>query len=194
MTGQMAIARALFRWVRRWQRPEAERDSDGSGWILRHSRAYLVMAWCLAAIPALLFGCTVMFVVTPPPDVSRVQAVLLCSFFTALLPVLLYYVAGAYRLAVRFDEEGFTLERLLFKPVRVAWGEVQSVRLSSDEVHLILGKERGGSVKVPVHVHGLGRFVLYLETFAPVWLPADVREVSPLPEPSPDQTPASPAE
>jgi hypothetical protein len=187
-------AKEIWRRVRAKQRPEAEPDPDGRGWVLRHSRAFRMMAWGLAVVPCLLFSLSVAFLVSRPRELPFLMAVLFCVFFTAMVPVSVYFVLAAYRLTVRFDEEGFTLERFLVKSVRAAWAEVQSIRLSSEETELILGKE-GGTVKVPVHVDGLGRFGDYLTRLSLIEnFPADVRAVIPPLEHSPEQMPAGPAE
>jgi hypothetical protein len=187
-------SKEMWRRVRAKQRPEAEPDPDGRGWVLRHSRAYRRTAWGLAIVPALLFSLSVAFVVARPRQVPFPMAVFLCVFFTAMLPLAIYFVLAAYRLTVRLDEEGFTLEQFLFKSVRVTWAEIQSIRLSSEETNLILGKE-GGTVKVPVHVDGLGRFGDYLVRFSLIeHFPADVRAVIPPLKHSPEQLPAEPAE
>jgi hypothetical protein len=185
------IAHAMLGWLYRWRKPEAELDPDGSTRILRYSRAFRGFWWCLACFPVALCGLVLVLLFDPQPPLNPTGMAIVAAFPVILLLGAAYEVAKAHRLYVKFDEEGFTIVRFLFRPARVAWADVRSVSLSGgEENHLVIGKERG-SAKISLQMNGLGRFGLYLEQFASVELSPWVRSALPRLQLPPGQTATS---
>jgi hypothetical protein len=185
-----AFTKWLYRWLRKWRKLEAELGPDGWTRTLRYTRAYRVLYWCMACVIGFFFSLCLVALIAGAPNLNPRDTAILGVFYPSILLWAAYYVVKAHLQKVRFDDEGFTVGPFLFGPVRMAWADVRSVSVSHDEEHLVIRKECG-SAKVPVQMHGLGWFGLYLEYYAPVVLAADVRALLPPLEDAAETTPAS---
>jgi hypothetical protein len=193
MAGEYQLTLALNEWLRKWRRPDVELDPDGQTRTLRYTLAQRLTIWCMG----FLFGGFLALdiaLILHDPDLDEIWLMYLgCVLFSVMLLLSVYCILEVYRETVSLDGEGFTRNRFLRTPQRVEWADIQSVRLAADENGLIFHNGRG-SVRLPLQMHGLGRFALYLEHFAPIPIPPPVRVMLPRLELAPDEASLSPAE